>query len=140
MAKIQERENKKIYLKSIAETINHILDSVCSSISSSSCLSIELIATSPIKTNKLNDQMNIFLCHLSDDEQTRQIRFLIQNRYEHLMSLVDNKIQNILIEHQNIQTQMAFEFGIMPNNLSNNPLSYDTHELTLRTALERIRS
>ncbi|CAF3628281.1 unnamed protein product [Rotaria socialis] len=140
MAKIQERENKKIYLESIAETINHILDSVCSSISSSSCLSIELIATSPIKTNKLNDQMNIFLCHLSDDEQTRQIRFLIQNRYEHLMSLVDNKIQNILIEHQNIQTQMAFEFGIMPNNLSNNPLSYDTHELTLRTALERIRS
>ncbi|CAF1225896.1 unnamed protein product [Rotaria magnacalcarata] len=141
MAKIEERENKKLYLESIAETINHILDSVCSSISSSSCcLSIELIGTSPIKTNKLNDQMNIFICHLSDDEQTRQIRLLIQNRYEHLMSLVDNKIQNILIEHQNIQAQMAFEFGIMPNNLSNNPLSYDTHELTLRTALERIRS
>jgi hypothetical protein len=44
--------------------------------------------------------MNILISHLSDDEDTRQIRLSIQNRYEQLMSTVDNKIQAILLEHQ----------------------------------------
>jgi hypothetical protein len=44
--------------------------------------------------------MNILITHLCDDEDTRQIRLSIQNRYEHLMSIVDNKIQTILLEHQ----------------------------------------
>jgi hypothetical protein len=44
--------------------------------------------------------MNILITHLCDDEDTRQIRLSIQNRYEQLMSIVDNKIQTILLEHQ----------------------------------------
>ncbi|CAF4781010.1 unnamed protein product, partial [Rotaria sp. Silwood1] len=38
-----------------------------------------------------------------------------------------------------IQTQMAFELGIMPNNQSDDYLSYDTNELALRTAIERLK-
>jgi hypothetical protein len=44
--------------------------------------------------------MNILITHLCDDEDTRQVRLSIQNRYEQLMSIVDNKIQAILLEHQ----------------------------------------
>ncbi len=44
--------------------------------------------------------MNVLISHLCDDEDTRQIRLSIQNRYEQLMSIVDNKIQTILLEHQ----------------------------------------
>jgi hypothetical protein len=44
--------------------------------------------------------MNILISHLCDDEDTRQVRLSIQNRYEQLMSTVDNKIQAILLEHQ----------------------------------------
>ncbi|CAF1257588.1 unnamed protein product [Rotaria sp. Silwood1] len=139
MAKIEEREKNRKYFECIAQTVNHIVDSVCSSISTSSCLSIELITKSEIKTNLFNDQMNILISHLSDDDDTRKIRLLIQNRYEQLMSTVDNKIQTILLEHQTIQTQMAFELGIMPNNQSDDYLSYDTNELALRTAIERLK-
>ncbi|CAF4394421.1 unnamed protein product, partial [Rotaria sp. Silwood2] len=139
MAKIEERDKNRKYFESIAQTINHIVDSVCSSISTSSCLSIELTPKNDIKTNSFSDQMNILIFHLSDDDDTRQVRLLIQNRYEQLMSNVDNKIQTILHEHQTIQTQMAFELGIMPNNQSNDCLSYDTHELALRTAIERLK-
>jgi hypothetical protein len=38
-----------------------------------------------------------------------------------------------------IQTQMAFELGILPTNSSDDYLSYDTHELALRTAIERLK-
>jgi hypothetical protein len=44
--------------------------------------------------------MNILITHLCDDDDTRQIRLSIQNRYEQLMSTLDNKIQIILLEHQ----------------------------------------
>jgi len=83
--------------------------------------------------------MNILISHLCDDEDTRQVRLSIQNRYEQLMSTVDNKIQAILLEHQTIQTQMAFELGIIPTDLSDDYLSYDTHELAIRTAIERLK-
>jgi hypothetical protein len=103
--------------------------------------------------------MNILISHLCDDDDTRKIRLSIQNRYEQLMSIVDNKIQAILLEHQSktkniflknyfhffynssldIQTQMAFELGIIPTDLSDSYLSYDTHELALRTAIERLK-
>lgn len=66
----------------------------------SSCLSIELTLENETKTAPLNDQMNILITHLCDDEDTRQVRLSIQNRYEQLMSTVDNKIQTILFEHQ----------------------------------------
>ena len=119
----------------------------------STCLCIELSLETEVKTNLFADQMNIFICHLCDDEETRQIRLSIQNRYEQLMSIVDNKIQDILREHQSkffldfnliflsriclaIENQMAFELGILPTDLS---LSYDTHELALRTAIERLK-
>ncbi|CAF1188138.1 unnamed protein product [Rotaria sordida] len=139
MAKIEERKKNRKYFECIAQSINHIVDSVCSSISTSSCLSIELTTKNETKINSFNDQMNILISHLSDDDDTRQVRLLIQNRYEQLMSIVDNKIQTILLEHQTIQTQMAFELGIMPNNLSDDYLSYDTHELALRTAIDRLK-
>ncbi|CAF4403222.1 unnamed protein product, partial [Adineta steineri] len=38
-----------------------------------------------------------------------------------------------------VETQMAFELGILPNNASHNYLSYDSHELALRTAIERLK-
>jgi len=139
MAKIEERKKNRQYLESIAQTIDHIVDSVCSSISTSSCLSIELTTKNETKTSLLNDQMNILISHLCDDEDTRQVRLSIQNRYEQLMSTVDNKIQAILLEHQTIQTQMAFELGIIPTDLSDDYLSYDTHELAIRTAIERLK-
>lgn len=44
--------------------------------------------------------MNILITHLCDDEDTRQVRLSIKNRYDQLMSTVDNKIQTILLEHQ----------------------------------------
>lgn len=44
--------------------------------------------------------MNLFICHLSDDDQTKQIRLVLQNRYERLMSTVNQNIQTILQEHQ----------------------------------------
>jgi hypothetical protein len=44
--------------------------------------------------------MNILISHLCDDEDTREVRLSIQNRYEQLLSTVDNKIQAILLEHQ----------------------------------------
>jgi hypothetical protein len=44
--------------------------------------------------------MNILISHLCDDEDTREVRLSIQNRYENLLSTVDNKIQSILVEHQ----------------------------------------
>ena len=44
--------------------------------------------------------MNLFICHLSDDDQTKQIRLSLQNRYERLMSTVNQNIQTILQEHQ----------------------------------------
>jgi hypothetical protein len=34
---------------------------------------------------------------------------------------------------------MEFELGITPNNLSDEYLSYDTHELAIRTAIERLK-
>ncbi len=34
---------------------------------------------------------------------------------------------------------MAFELGIIPRNLSDDYLSYDTHKLALRTAIERLK-
>lgn len=120
MAKTEERRKNREFFESIAYTIDHIVDSVCSSISSrfkkqnngsfikkknilivqdSSCLSIEL--TKPErKSSVLTDQMNILISHLCDDDDTRQVRLSIQNRYEQLMSNVDNKIQTILLEHQ----------------------------------------
>lgn len=38
-----------------------------------------------------------------------------------------------------IQTQMAFELGIFPNNSSDDYLSYDKFESALRTAIERLK-
>jgi len=135
-------------------------------VKASSCLSIELTTQNETKTTLLNDQMNILISHLCDDEDTRQVRLSIQNRYEQLMSTVDNKIQTILLEHQSnflfrsldsslssflkivikqllfclaIETQMAFELGIIPKDLSDEYLSYDTYELALRTAIERLK-
>ncbi len=66
----------------------------------SSCLCIELTTQNQPKTHSLNDQMNILITHLCDDEDTQQVRSSIQNRYEQLMSIVDSKIQTILLEHQ----------------------------------------
>jgi len=66
----------------------------------SSCLCIELTTQNQPKIHSLNDQMNILITHLCDDEDTRQVRSSIQNRYEQLMSIVDSKIQTILMEHQ----------------------------------------
>jgi hypothetical protein len=121
----------------------------------SSCLCIDLPRETEEKPRIFNDQMNILISHLCDDDDTRKIRLSIQNRYEQLMSTVDNKIQAILLEHQSkifenkdsinsnyylaIQTQMAFELGIIPTDLSDSYLSYDTHELALRTAIERLK-
>ncbi|CAF1312835.1 unnamed protein product [Adineta steineri] len=139
MTKIERRQNNRQNLECISQTIDHIVDSVCSSLSTSSCLCIELTTKTPPKNHSLNDQMNILITHLCDDEDTRQIRLSIQNRYEQLMSIVDNKIQTILLEHQTVETQMAFELGILPNNSSHNYLSYDSHELALRTAIERLK-
>jgi membrane-anchored protein YejM (alkaline phosphatase superfamily) len=139
MAKIEERQKNRQYFECIAHTIDHIVDSVCSSISTSSCLCIELTTKNETQTILLNDQMNILITHLCDDEDTQQVRSSIQNRYEQLMSIVDSKIQTILLEHQTIQTQMAFELGIIPNDLSDDYLSYDTHESALRTAIERLK-
>lgn len=34
---------------------------------------------------------------------------------------------------------MAFELGIIPENLSNDYLSYHTHQLALRTAIEQLK-
>ena len=102
--------------------------------------------------------MNLLICHLSDDDETRQIRLTIQNRYEQFLSTVEKEIQTILHEHQSkcdiahlrsnrvlfflslaIENQMAFELGIFPRDLSHYSLSYDTHELALRTAIERLK-
>jgi len=67
--------------------------------------------------------MNILISHLSDDEDTRQIRLSIQNRYEQLMSTVDNKIQAILLEHQSnipsfeiINSDNSFLFSYSKSN------------------------
>ncbi len=57
--------------------------------------------------------MNLLITHLCDDEETRQVRLSIQNRYEQLMSIVDNKIQAILQEHQ---SNYAFRFRRMNEN------------------------
>ena len=38
-----------------------------------------------------------------------------------------------------IQTQMAFELGIFPQNFSDDYLSYDSYELALRAAIERLK-
>lgn len=121
MAKIEEKRKNRNHVESVAQTLDFIVDSVCSSISSkkrrassinrimkmiwyffkaSSCLSVELSTKHEIRTPSFNDQMNILISHLSDDEDTRQVRLLIKNRYEQLMSIVDNKIKTILLEHQ----------------------------------------
>ena len=39
-----------------------------------------------------------------------------------------------------IQTQMQFELGIFANNQFDSYLSYDAHELALRTAIERLKT
>lgn len=124
----------------------------------SSCLTIELTSCSnERKSSLLNDQMNLLICHLSDDDQTKQIRSTLRNRYERLMSTVNQNIQTILQEHQSkifssrnsssrisihlaIENQMAFELGIFPRDLSHSTLSYDAHQLALRTAIERLKS
>ncbi len=73
---------------------------VCFFSKDSSSLCIELTTKNEPKTSSFNDQINILISHLCDDEDTRQVRLSIQNRYEQLMSTVDNKIQAILLEHQ----------------------------------------
>lgn len=61
---------------------------------------MELSSENEIKSRSLNDEMNLFICHLSDDDETRRIRLSIQNRYEQLLSTVEKQIQTILQEHQ----------------------------------------
>jgi hypothetical protein len=89
----------------------------------SSCLCIELPRKIDAQPRLFNDQMNILISHLSDDEDTRQIRLSIQNRYEQLMSTVDNKIQAILLEHQSnissfeiINSDNSFLFSYSKSN------------------------
>ncbi|CAF0918975.1 unnamed protein product [Adineta ricciae] len=138
--KTQARQKDRQELECIYQTIDQIVDSACSSTTaSSSCLFIELKTKSEPKLKPLSDQMDILITHLCDDHQTRQARLTIQSRYEQLMSTVDNKIQTILREHQSIQTQMAFELGIFPQNFSDDYLSYDSYELALRAAIERLK-
>jgi len=120
-------------------------------------LSIELTDSNPSKSTGFNDEIDVLISHLCDDDQTRQVRRTIQNRYDRLMSTIDNKIQSILLEHQSkfrqkfacqthfepisdLQTQLAFEFGIIPTDLSDEYLSYDTYESALRTAIDRLKS
>lgn len=137
---IEERRENRTFYETVANTIDGLVDSVCSSLSSSSCLSIELTDSNPSKSTGFNDEIDVLISHLCDDDQTRQVRRTIQNRYDRLMSTIDNKIQSILLEHQNLQTQLAFEFGIIPTDLSDEYLSYDTYESALRTAIDRLKS
>lgn len=123
MAKIEERKNNRQFYECVAHTINDLVDSICSSTSSrkrnvnrmenerissdSSCLSLELTCENEKQSCSLNDQMNLLICHLSDDDQTRQIRLSIQNRYEQFLSTVEKQIQTILQEHQS-KSQVNF--------------------------------
>lgn len=136
---IEERKENREFYETVANTIDEIVDSVCSTGESSSCLSIELSNEKPLKSNRFNDEIDVLISHLCDDDQTRQVRSTIQNRYERFMSTIDKKIKAILLEHQNIQTQLAFEFGIIPMDLSDEYLSYDTYESALRTAIDRLK-
>lgn len=97
---IEERKENREFYETVANTIDEIVDSVCSTGESSSCLSIELSNEKPLKSNRFNDEIDVLISHLCDDDQTRQVRSTIQNRYERFMSTIDKKIQAILLEHQ----------------------------------------
>ena len=118
--KIDERKKKREHFRTVAQTIDELIDDVCqstrgeglSSIFSSrtfgslvsSSLSIDVSRTTRSDqegdTPCLSDSMEILINHLCDDQETREIRSSIENRYRQLINEVDDKLEKILSEHQ----------------------------------------
>jgi len=146
--KIEQRRQNLVFFDSVALTLSHLVDCVCTltSACSSSCVYIDLsmtttsqIITAPTTSTVIKtDQFDVLISHLCDDEDTRQVRNSIQNRYDKLLSIVDNRIQTIIQEHQNIKAEMEMQLGIV-SSIASDQLSYDAHELSLRTAIERLK-
>ena len=103
MRKIDQRRINREHFQTIAHTINDIIDDVCQD--SSSCQSIQLRNDRRI-SRSISDSIEVLIHHLCDDRETREIRQMIEHRYQQLIDNVDQKIQRILNEHQSILFQL----------------------------------
>jgi hypothetical protein len=118
--KTKEREATRAHVESVGRSLGQMLERVCSTTAAgkcggvgrvdatrparafvclvSSCLSVDL-PTGPAGTH-VNDALDLFICQLCDDADTRHIRSLVHRRYEQLVSLVDKQLENIRIEQK----------------------------------------